>query len=443
MPKPCALFRSFVGFRLFVALHSFRAGQPRERGAGCSREGVAMPFGSTRRKAGALAPQVEGYRAWLAERGYTTQTSRNMLKDLGQVGLWLSEQGLDAADLNENHLKRHLSDLQEAGRRRVAGPRGIVPLLTFLREAGVVPAPQVALSPAEVLLERYRCWMGSERGLSASTMLRYGNTARRFLIEQAMVDAEFAPGGLTGADLNAFLLRECARVSAGSAKGRVAELRSLMKFLHLHGVIPMKLGGAMPPVGGWRFASVPPTMATGDIQRLLDETPRQGTVGVRDYAILMLVARLGLRSIEVARMLLDDVDWRCGEIVVRGKGRREDRLPLPADVGEALVAYLSGPRPCVDARHVFLTCRAPHGPIRADLVGDVVERACQRAGSPKVGPHRLRHALAADMLRHGAGLTAIGQVLRHQDLATTALYAKVDFIALRAVAQPWPGTEAT
>ncbi|MEV6536284.1 site-specific integrase [Streptomyces sp. NPDC051639] len=402
-----------------------------------------MPFGSTRRKAGALAPQVEGYRAWLAERGYTTQTSRNMLKDLGQVGLWLSEQGLDAADLNENHLKRHLSDLQEAGRRRVAGPRGMVPLLTFLREAGVVPAPQVALSPAEVLLERYRCWMGSERGLSASTMLRYGNTARRFLIEQAMVDAEFAPGGLTGADLNAFLLRECARVSAGSAKGRVAELRSLMRFLHLHGVIPMKLGGAVPPVGGWRFASVPPTMATGDIQRLLDETPRQGTVGVRDYAILMLVARLGLRSIEVARMLLDDVDWRCGEIVVRGKGRREDRLPLPADVGEALVAYLSGPRPCVDARHVFLTCRAPHGPIRADLVGDVVERACQRAGSPKVGPHRLRHALAADMLRHGAGLTAIGQVLRHQDLATTALYAKVDFIALRAVAQPWPGTEAT
>ena len=179
--------------------------------------------------------------------------------------------------------------------------------------------------------------MESERGLSASTMLRYGNTARRFLTEQATTDGEFAPDGLTGADLNAFLLRECARVSAGSAKGRVAELRSLMRFLHLHGVIPMKLGGAVPPVGGWRFASVPPTMATGDVQGLLDHTPRQGTVGVRDYAILMLVARLGLRSIEVARLLLNDVHWRCGEIVVRGKGRREDRLPLPADVGEALV----------------------------------------------------------------------------------------------------------
>jgi site-specific recombinase XerD len=273
-------------------------------------------------------------------------------------------------------------------------------------------------------------------------MLRYENTARRFLAEQATADGTFSPHALTGADLNAFLLRECARVSAGSAKGRVAELRSLMRFLHLHGVTPVKLGGAVPPVGGWRFATVPRTMTPGDVERLLEHTSRQGPAGVRDYAILMLVARLGLRSVEVARLLLDDVDWRCGEIVVRGKGRREDRLPLPADVGEALVAYLSGARPGARSRHLFLTCKAPRGPIRADLVGDVVERACLRAGSPKVGPHRLRHALAADMLRHGAGLTAIGQVLRHQDLGTTALYAKVDFTALRAVAQPWPGGAA-
>ncbi|MER7693314.1 hypothetical protein [Streptomyces sp. NPDC097610] len=186
-----------------------------------------------------------------------------MLKDLGQVGLWLSRQGLDAADLDEKRVNQHLSDLQQAGRRRVAGPRGMIPLMTYLREAGVVPAPQVTPSPAEVLLERYRCWMESERGLSASTMLRYANTARRFLTEQAMIDGEFTPEGLTGADLNAFLLRECTRVSAGSAKGRVAELRSLMRFLHLHGAIPMKLGGAVPPVGGWRFASVPPATSSG------------------------------------------------------------------------------------------------------------------------------------------------------------------------------------
>lgn len=402
----------------------------------------ASAMASTRRKPGQLGPQVEGYRAWLAQRGYTPQTVRHMLCDLGRVGRWMAAEGLGAAQLNEDAMAAFLATWQAAGHRRTLGPRAMVPLLTFLREAGVVPAAQVSASPAESLVERYRSWMASERGLSVATMLRYENTARRFLAEQATAGGVFAPHRLTGADLNAFLLRECARVSAGSAKGRVAELRSLMRFLHLHGVTPARLGGAVPPVGGWRFAAVPPTMAPGDVQRLLDRAPRQGPAGVRDYAILMLVARLGLRSIEVARLLLDDVDWRCGEIAVRGKGRREDRLPLPADVGEALVAYLSSARPGTQSRHLFLTCKAPRGPIRADLVGDVVERACLRAGLPRAGPHRLRHALAADMLRHGAGLTAIGQVLRHRDLATTALYAKVDFTALRAVAHPWPGGAA-
>src|ERR1700678_878121 len=197
-------------------------------------------MGSPRRKAGVLTPHVEGFGAWLARHGYTGQSIRNMLKDLGQAGLWLSGQGLEARDLDEERVEQHLADLRKAGRRRVAGPRGMVPLLTFLREAGAVPAAQVIASPAESLLDRYRSWMESERGLSAATMLRYENTARRFLGEQATAGGVFAPHLLTGADLNAFLLRECARVSAGSAKGRVAELRSLMRFLHLHGVTTVK-----------------------------------------------------------------------------------------------------------------------------------------------------------------------------------------------------------
>jgi site-specific recombinase XerD len=249
------------------------------------------------------------------------------------------------------------------------------------------------------------------------------------------------PAALTGADINAFLLRECGRVSAGSAKGRVAELRSILRFLYLEGITAVPLGTAVPPVGGWRFATLPPpTMTAADVQRLLDCCDRSSALGIRNFAIMTLIARLGLRSIEVARLQLDDVDWRAGELVVRGKGRRHDRLPLPAQVGEALVAYLSCGRNPDGARHLFLTCRAPRGPIRADLVGDVVERACARAGLAPVGPHRLRHALAGELLRRGAGLVAISQVLRHQDLATTALYAKVDLDTLRHVAQPWPGT---
>jgi integrase len=232
---------------------------------------------------------------------------------------------------------------------------------------------------------------------------------------------------------------ECGRVSAGSAKGRVAELRAVLRFLHVQGFTPLRLGTAVPPAGGWRLAGLPPAMTAADVLLLLDNCDRGTDVGVRDFAIMTLVARLGLRSIEVARLELRDVDWRAGELVDRGKARRQDRLPLPAGVGEALVACLARGRVPAGARRLFRTCRAPRGPIRADLAGDVVERACLRAGLPRAGPHRLRHALAAELLRRGAGLVAISQVLRHQDLATTALYARVDLTALRHVAQPWPG----
>ena len=393
----------------------------------------------TRRKA-RLGPQVEGYRAWLADRGYTPATVRNMLKDLGQVGVWMSGAGLEAVQLDEDAMAAFLASRQVAGRRRALGPRAMIPLLSYLREAGVTPAAKPPQTLLGALLGEYRIWLVRERGLAAATVLRYENTARRFLQQQAMADGVLNPAGLAGADVNAFLLRECGRVSAGSAKGRVAELRAVLRFLYLQGLTPLRLGTAVPPVGGWRLATLPPTMTAADVQLLLDSCDRSTDVGVRDLAIMTLVARLGLRSVEVARLELRDIDWRAGELVVRGKARRQDRLPLPAEVGEALAAYLARGRAPAGARRLFLTCKAPRGPIRADLVGDVVERACLRAGLPRVGPHRLRHALAAELLRQGAGLVAISQVLRHQDLATTALYAKVDLNTLRHVAQPWPGT---
>jgi site-specific recombinase XerD len=394
---------------------------------------------STRRKPGQLGPQVEGYRAWLQDRGYTPQTVRNMLADLGRLGRWMPGQGLVPARLDEDAMAAFLAAWQAAGHRRALGPRAMRPLLSYLREAGVTPAAKPPQTPLEALLAEYRTWLARERGLAAATVLRYENTARRFLRQQAMPDGVLKPAGLTGADVSAFLLRECARVSAGSAKGRVAELRAVLRFLYLRDLTPLRLGTAVPPVGGWRLAALPPTMTAADVQLLLDGCDRSTDVGVRDFAIMMLVARLGLRSVEVARLELRDVDWRAGELVVRGKARRQDRLPLPADVGEALAAYLARGRVPEGARRLFLTCTAPRGPIRADLVGDVVERACRRAGLPRVGPHRLRHVLAAELLRRGAGLAAVSPVLRHQDLATTALYAKVDLAALRQVAQPWPG----
>lgn len=393
----------------------------------------------TRRKPGGLGPHVVGYQVWLVERGYTPLTVRNMLKDLGRVGVWMSRDGLVAGQLDEDAMLVFLAARRADGAGRVAGPRAMGPLLSYLREVGVTPAAKPSRTALGALLDEYRTWLVQERGLAATTVGRYQNTACRFLQQHAVVDGVLNVAGLTGADVNAFLLQECGRVSAGSAKGRVAELRAVLRFVYLQGLTPLRLGTAVPPVGGWRLATLPPTMTAADVQLLLDGCDRGTDVGVRDFAIMMLVARLGLRSIEIARLELRDVDWRAGELVVRGKARRQDRLPLPAEVGDALVAYLMGDRVPAGAAQLFLTCRAPRGPIRADLVGDVVARACLRAGLRPVGAHRLRHALAAELLRQGAGLVAISQVLRHQDLATTALYAKVDLHTLRQVAQPWPG----
>jgi site-specific recombinase XerD len=395
----------------------------------------------TRRRPGLLGPYVEGYQGWLLDLGYTPATVRNMLKELGQVGCWLASEGLTTDDLDEVRGLEFRAFRRQAGYRRVPGPRALVPLVTYLREVGATPEALPSKAPLDELRRRYHRWMVEERGLAATTIIRYDNTARRFLTEQAMTGDALHLGTLTGADVNAFLLRECARVSSGSAKGRVAELRSVLRFLHLQGLTPMRLGSSVPSVGGWRLATVPPTISSEDVQRLLDSCDRTTLIGRRDFAMMTVISRLGVRSIEVARLELEDLDWRTGELLVRGKGGRQDRLPLPTDVGQALVDYLTDRPGITTVRQVFLTLRAPCGPIRADLVGDVVQRACQRAGVGHVGPHRLRHALARELLRRGAGLMAIGQVLRHQDLATTALYAKVDLDTLRHVAQPWPGAE--
>jgi site-specific recombinase XerD len=394
----------------------------------------------TRRKPGRLGPFVEGYRVWLLELGYTPETVRGMLKVLGQLGRWMASKGLEAGQVDEAAIGAFLACRRAGGDRQVPTVRALGQLVSYLREAGVMmPAePPQELTPLQELVVDYREWLVIERGLAPMTVLRYEALARRFLGERVAPGNEQGAGSLTGAVVSAFLVRECARVSLGAAKGRVAELRSLLRFLYLRGLTEMAIADAVPGVAGWRETGIPQTISRVDVERLLAGCERSRLDGVRDFAIVILLARLGLRSIEVARLELDDLDWRGGEIVVRGKARRQDRLPLPGDVGEALTAYLSL-RGQHEDRRVFLTLRAPTRPIRADLVGDVVQRACKRTGVAHIGPHRLRHALASELLREGASLIDISQVLRHRDLATTAIYAKIDLGRLRQVAQPWPG----
>jgi site-specific recombinase XerD len=394
----------------------------------------------TRRKPGRTGPFVSGFESSLLEQGYSALAVRNMLKDVGAVGRWMQERDLQPDQLTPAAIAEFRVDCLVRGRRKIPSVKSFEPLLRYLRAEGVISEPPEPESPVGRLLADYRRWLLTERGLAESTVIRYENLARRFLELHSVGDGVEA-AALTGAEVVAFLLRESERVSVGSAKGRVAELRSLLKFLFVRGLTPSLLTTAVPPVAGWRETGIPKALPAGHVPLLLDSCDRGDPVQARDYAILMLVARLGLRSIEVARLELGDVDWRAGRIIVRGKGSREDGMPLPTDVGRALAEYLANVRPQTSLRWVFICCKAPRRGIRPDLVSDVTRRACDRAGLPRVGAHRLRHTLATEMLRRGVKLVDIGQVLRHRDLATTALYAKVDVATLRSIALPWPGDE--
>ena len=390
-----------------------------------------------RRKPGRMGPFIDGYRAWLAGRGYTPGTIVNMLAVAGGLGRWMEAGGVGPGDLDRAVIAEFRSAMRAAGRRCVPGAHGLDPLLECLEDQGVLGGAFPPLAPVEVLVGRYRRWLVTDRGLAEATVVRYVKLARLFLSQRLA-----GWGGLeslSGTDVVAFLLAESERLSVGSVKGRVGELRSLLRFLYLQGLTPRPLAVAVPPVAGWRDTGVPKAIPPGDVQRLLDSCDREDPIGMRDYAMLMLVGRLGLRSAEVARLELGDIDWRAGQVILRGKACRQDGMPLPCDVGEALAAYLSQARPVTPLRQVFLAAKAPTRAIPPGLVSGVTRRACDRAGLPRIGAHRLRHTLATQMLRRGATITEVSQVLRHRDLATTAIYAKVDFAVLRTVAQPWPG----
>lgn len=392
------------------------------------------------RKPGAMGPFIEGYRAWLTKRGYSPGTVIHLLAMAGALGRWMDTRGIVVGDLNRPVIAEFRSARHAVGMRCVPGAHGLDRLLESLGQQGVLAVSVPNAGPVEELVQRYRRWLVGERGLAEATVERYVKLARLFLTQRSTGSVRCVES-LTGTDIVAFLLQESERLSVGSVKGRVAELRSLLKFLYLQGLTPRPLATVVPPVAGWRDTGVPKAIPAADVQLLLGSCDRSDAVGVRDFAMLMLVARLGLRSAEVARLELGDIDWRGGQIILRGKASRQEGMPLPVDVGEALTAYLSQARPSTRIRQVFLAAKAPMRPIPPGLVSDVTHRACDRAGLPRIGAHRLRHSLATEMLRRGATIIEVSQLLRHRDLATTAIYAKVDDTALRAVAQPWPGAQ--
>lgn len=294
-----------------------------------------------------------------------------------------------------------------------------------------------------MLLDRYRRHLERDRGLDDCTITGYVGRVRPFL-SRRVVAGRLDVRRLTPDEIGAFVQEECShRRSRGSARVTVTALRSLLRFLHLDGVVDESLADAVPPVASWRLATLPRDLEADQVRRLLAGCNRRTAAGRRDFAILLLLARLGLRRCEVARLELEDIDWRAGELIVRGKGQRHERMPLPVDVGEALADYLQRGRPTnAQGRSVFIRVAAPLAALSPGAVSHVVERAGRRAGVEGVCAHRLRHTVATEALRRGAPLAEIGELLRHRHLATTAIYAKVDRERLRTIARPWPGTPA-
>jgi integrase/recombinase XerD len=391
---------------------------------------------------GPLALYVDGVRSELSRLGYALGTAENHIRVMAHLSQWMADEGVKPSELSQDRVEQFLTLLGMQWKRPPTG-RTLVPLLRWLRELNVVPpvTSTTRSTPLDALVDRYHHWLVEDRGLATRTVRRYEATARRFLDERRTgAGRRTGVEDLSGAEVTAFLLGECSRLAVKSAKGVVTDLRSLLRFLFLEGLTPTALATAVPPVAGWRDTGLPAMLAASDVRALLNSCDRRHPTGLRDFAILTLLARLGLRAAEVADLELGSVDWRAGEMVIRGKGHRVDRLPLPVDVGEALAAYVANGRPRGTCRTLFLTSHPPVRAMHPHTISGVVRYACIRAHLKPVGSHRLRHALASELLRRGAALPEIGQVLRHRNLTSTAIYAKVDRVALRAVAQPWPGS---
>lgn len=391
------------------------------------------------RMAGPLAPHARGLAGELARLGFTELSARGQLGLAAHLSRWLEAAGLGTAELTSVTVETYLAARRASGYTAYLTPKALAPLLGYLRALGVAPdaEPAEPRDRAEELLDQYRCYLLGERGLQVKVARGYLDLVRPFVARCVVEGAD--PGRLAAGDVTAFLAAEAGRLAPKTAQRLATALRSLLRFWHVEGLISGPLDRAVPKVANRRPA-LPRGLEPAQVQALLASCDRQTAAGRRDLAMLILLARMGLRAGEVAGLGLDDIDWRRGEITVRGKGGRRDRLPLPADAGEAAADWLQHGRPptALD-RSVFTRIKAPHQGLTSGGVTQAVAAAARRAGLGTIYAHRLRHSAATAMLAEGGSLAEIGQVLRHRRPHTTAAYTKVNIEALRALARPWPG----
>jgi len=378
---------------------------------------------------GPLAKHVPAFAASLTKQGYTDLSLANQLRLVAHLSRWLADRRLEIENLTPKLLDQYLR-VRRRTRTCWRSRQALAPLLEHLGLAAALarPAPPRRCE----LLERYREHLLGDRGLSASVCAGYETVAAELFEARE-------PARLSRADVLSFVRRGIRRPNLA---GRLTALRSVLRFLHLAGEISVPLAAVVPSSPSQQPTSLPQALSSAQVSAVLRSCNRRTTKGRRDYAVILLMLRLGLRACEVAALTLDDVNWADGEVVVHGKGSSVSRMPLPLDVGQALVAYLRR-RGCLEStRALFLCTIAPRRAATVATVRSVAGRVLRRAGVPVGGGHRLRHTAATLMLHRGGTLTEIAQVLRHRHVNTTAIYAKVDPHALYGVARPWPYGDA-
>jgi integrase/recombinase XerD len=397
------------------------------------------------RRAGPIRQHIEAFVEQLTGLGYVPSTIREHVRLLRRLDHWMERCHLSAVDLDARAIDAFLDGPRSRHHtRRHGGASLLGRFLQHLQTVGATPAPPPVIdpSPRSHLERTYREYLQAQCGLCVTTIETYVGFFRRFLTE--CLSEGCSVGTLRASDVSAFVRRHARDRGSATAKMMVTALRAMFRFLFQTGELTVDLSAAVPTIRDWRLATIPKAIAPDDVERLLQACNLKTGTGRRDHAVLLLLARLGLRAGEVMALELDDLDWRAGEIVIRGKkGLRHDRFPLPVDVGQALATYLQCHRPASTSRRVFLCMRAPRRAFATrSAVTTIVRRAVARAGlePPVRGAHLLRHSLATRMLGHGASLSEIGEVLRHRAAQTTEIYAKVDLESLRAVVQPWPET---
>lgn len=393
----------------------------------------------TRIRTGPLGPYIELFVQELSDQGYSADAIGSKIRLMDGFGVWLKSRKLTAADVDVAQINKYLRQRRQCP-RHIDRPT-LMRLLHILVQNAVVSEPSEPYAPAAVLADEYATYLEIERALALRSIPIYKSWARRFL-EAQFGDGEVEFAVLKPPKVIEFVKSQTGRIGQKACKLMTTVLRSFFQFLRYREYIDLDLAATVPAVASWTMTTIPKALPSDQLERLLKACTRESATGRRDYAIILLMARLGLRPGEVAFLTLDDIDWELGCITVRGKGGHLAKLPLPIDVGEALVDYLQNGRPKTSIRKFFLSAQAPiHGFSCNRRISMLVGEALEKAGidAQRKGAHQLRHALATGMLQRGASLREIGEVLRHRDLQSSAIYAKVDLKSLREVAMPWPG----